>query len=1077
MKYLMIEDIARLRSKMSRGQVPLDRWWPHFLQLARHHSTTFPLFPSLAYLVTEDEEYAAIARDRILEHTRKLLPYEYSLHVQFHTWCNAQPLARTAIAFDWVADSDVFSAEEFAEISEAFIAYAYKHPYMVAQSRTERAADNQIMSMCFACAVIGFLFGVKRGNDPRARELFAYGVFRFPNMVGHCDPGGYSHEGSTYMDQIVMPSSALFAAFMESTLGEDFLEQRYPPNQTCLREALEMDAKMISPGGIMPPWDHYGYQRAMNKCGIAYLARKTGNYSWLALIMQLEMWAEDDQIAWGSDDKLWTLLWWPDDAVIPEGVNPFPSWVVENTAAALDAPGNQLRLFQYWDQCGKDYHCGRPQVNPNAIVLEAYGSPFLMDGTPNDNCTHFAYPLQKVAPYMTDELMQQTLQLFKEIGSEKTVESWLKGWTYGCIGGSNSIIVDEQPWYAPREEKSGCALAFAASAPLKAITSDAVDYYQPTYDLTEMRRTAMLVRDSYVMVRDRIAAATPHHWSWQAFTRPGVTALPHGFRIATPEMTQCDIIPAGSYQQSVQQVVDYTFTLEGDAGLIQFSQHGTDASFGVCLSPSLSLELITDLSQGWRAGIADTAAPGDIWQRVPQQGKPVALADMAYFAADAPLRTWRWLQQTVIRPAGERIILRIDKAVPSTKVFVNGEELPLVSLGMKKFNDRLTPLVVDTTDALQPGENLLVLAARPSIGKTFAGKAGLYREIAPMAAPRVEEVSPGCYLVEHHNNRDLLLVDSPGDFSGEGWKTDAWCALLDAREGAVLNASYCMSEHFSFLGTKTDLSWTSSMLDCGDLSGTAEICCRWPGGQVQIESSGTLRISGTPGISLCWTSQVAKPVLANGQLLQPERDPMRPHYRIHIPSAESTHAGGTQARWQSAITLAWTPGEEARQTLLTLLHDDWWTVRCAAALSLGTRRESSSVDALVAAMRVDMARDNYPPMAQDADAEDLFNKPEDLSTREAQEHFVKRWRFLMCCAIALGEIGDAAAVPVLCELLQRKIDFYPAQANACHALGKIGDAAALPTLHLFANAFESNTSRRAKEAIEKIESAVLREQS
>lgn len=174
--------------------------------------------------------------------------------------------------------------------------------------------------------------------------------------------------------------------------------------------------------------------------------------------------------------------------------------------------------------------------------------------------------------------------------------------------------------------------------------------------------------------------------------------------------------------------------------------------------------------------------------------------------------------------------------------------------------------------------------------------------------------------------------------------------------------------------------------------------------------------------------------------------------------------------WNRAVLPAYYPGDDARRKLCDLLKDERWQVRCAAALSLGRRRERASVPALIEALREDMVQENYPPMAQNGDASDLQGRPVDFADPVAQNHFVKRWRFVMCCAIALGQIGDPAAAPVLCEILDRKVDFYPALANAALALGRIGDSSALPSLENYRDYYEVNTRARAREAITRITS-------
>src|SRR6185436_12829976 len=108
----------------------------------------------------------------------------------------------------------------------------------------------------------------------------------------------------------------------------------------------------------------------------------------------------------------------------------------------------------------------------------------------------------------------------------------------------------------------------------------------------------------------------------------------------------------------------------------------------------------------------------------------------------------------------------------------------LPAMGVERDHDRVVPLVVDITDALQDRNNLIVLAAKPIRGKTFAGKAELCRAVEPADPPAFEEIAPGCFLVERAGHPDLVVADPPGAVRVEGWETDAWCALLDGNEGA-----------------------------------------------------------------------------------------------------------------------------------------------------------------------------------------------------------------------------------------------------------------------------------------------------
>ena len=85
-------------------------------------------------------------------------------------------------------------------------------------------------------------------------------------------------------------------------------------------------------------------------------------------------------------------------------------------------------------------------------------------------------------------------------------------------------------------------------------------------------------------------------------------------------------------------------------------------------------------------------------------------------------------------------------------------------------------------------------------------------------------------------------------------------------EGAALGATYYRSEWTSFHGTRADIAWTKNAVYCGDLTGAADLSCEWAWGQVHVESSGIIHITGAAGITVRWTADHAKPVFVNGVL-------------------------------------------------------------------------------------------------------------------------------------------------------------------------------------------------------------------
>ena len=136
--------------------------------------------------------------------------------------------------------------------------------------------------------------------------------------------GGYSPEGSTYHEQVVQPITTLSALLLEETTGEPVFTEGVAPANLPVLKLLDTSYRMIGPAGLLPAWDAYGYQYATVKSGLTYLARRTNDPGPLATIRAHRMWYRHAHPAWEIDDRLWTLVWWPErlDARLEEKTVP-----------------------------------------------------------------------------------------------------------------------------------------------------------------------------------------------------------------------------------------------------------------------------------------------------------------------------------------------------------------------------------------------------------------------------------------------------------------------------------------------------------------------------------------------------------------------------------------------------------------------------------------------------------------------------------------------------------------------------------------------------------------------------------
>ena len=252
--YLFVPDVKRFRRRIRGLEGTAARLWKSIQAPSEGGRLYSPALynSAFAYLATGRESYARTALAEIQRTMEFYRAGEISIDVHFHTWCNSAPMARAAIMLDWIADASCVTESAFSEIREQMLDYTFKHPYSIAKSRL-RTFDNQISSMAFCCATVGYLFGVKRGRDLRAQRMLDAGLMRFPDIFGLTPRGGYSYEGSTYFCQIVAPVVTWFCALAEEITGEDYFQRAFPPTGCSPAEILQTYRKIISPSGLMPP--------------------------------------------------------------------------------------------------------------------------------------------------------------------------------------------------------------------------------------------------------------------------------------------------------------------------------------------------------------------------------------------------------------------------------------------------------------------------------------------------------------------------------------------------------------------------------------------------------------------------------------------------------------------------------------------------------------------------------------------------------------------------------------------------------------------------------------------------------
>jgi hypothetical protein len=584
---LLAGDPEALARKLAGSGGLLREYWDDFHRRFLQNPESRAQMIFLPALVSGDglDEARAVSR----RYWQSLAADDGAHDVQFHTWCRCGAALRQAVFFDWLAWRGAWSPSEVEEAAEAFLGFAYRHPYAVSLARG-RSSNNQIIAMTLFEAVAGFLFGHKLARHPTGQFLFEYGLGRLPELIGLFPGDGYGGEGSTYTSHVNTPLACWLIAWLRQISGRDWADTPFAPNGTTLRRMLEMERQLLSPGGWLAPWDHYGWQRELNGAPFAMLARLSGDPRYLALIPALTDTTSPGMLAWGRDDPLWTLVWWPEEfadydaRALPAGLF---GWFLPKTGAALDDVARRSRLTQVWDSCADSLAgIGRAQCNPNHLSFEYAGEPVFQDGVPDNGHDPWRYPAEAVFAHLSREEQQRFLSYRSSLGDGyDELQTLVPGIAPGLIGAANAIVVDDEPWYWPGRLCVGQPLAYARTDTLQLVSADAAAFYQPRYDVLRAERTSAWSAEGFGIVLDSLAAGSAHQWTWQAHLRPEVTVTGDTARVALPNGQHILLAWSPVAEVRTTPLEGFPRTQEKRSCRLELRQRGVDARFAVVIAP------------------------------------------------------------------------------------------------------------------------------------------------------------------------------------------------------------------------------------------------------------------------------------------------------------------------------------------------------------------------------------------------------------------------------------------------------------------------------------------------------------
>lgn len=691
-----IDDLAALRGKLdqaARAGSRLGQVWEMVRRLARAHPDGYPWYVPFVALVTGEERDLEPARRAVRNYVRTLDVVPFGMGLQFHFWCFAFPHARWALYFQWLDSIGAWDAAEAKALREKLITFQFENFFYGMRTKPEpECVDNQTMALCFSNALVGHLFSGAPAPSITAARMKEDGLRRLPDMLGGMPPSGYSGEGSTYMDYVVGPCIPFLVEFLQRVEGGDWYRRELPPHGGSAATVLQMIAREWMPNGLLLPWDHYGYSLPV-RSSIAYAARRTGEAFYTELLERHASWVHNVSIGWGFDDLVWALVWWPEtvpQAAVGAG-SVFTSWAHAEIGGALVSADTDLYLMQMWDHTNPGYPT-RAHVNPNAVVLAAYGSPLTVDGVPAKECTAFHY---------ADTWKELTNVTFSVLRSN---------FGPGCAGSHSVLLVDGwEGMRATTEYEQATQLEFDPVR--QVLAADVTPLYRERWpDALAVRRRSQLIADRFWLIDDLAEFAQEHEFTSRWYFRPDLVDDGRGVTIETAEGVRLQFFPVlGPDAKRVQTIAGYPDRLDGAAVQVDFHQRGTACRWLWLAWPERTRRDVTDLADAWDCApdpdqVLDLATAA---KALDQSALRLPLTLPAFVLADQPVvRRW-WYRRRVRVPAGPELWLRLPRQMLDPKLWLNGREIDLAPYALRM--NLLEPQVRIPQELLARGELEIVV--------------------------------------------------------------------------------------------------------------------------------------------------------------------------------------------------------------------------------------------------------------------------------------------------------------------------------------------------------------------------------
>lgn len=666
-KPLFIDDIDALRRSILALEGQSGRraeLWRLLKNSARSAPLNYPWFTPFVALITQDAQDIEHAREVIRTYLSKLDPMTFSTGLQFHFWCFAFPHAKWSLYFQWLSTLGAFAPAEQEEIAQQLIQYHFLNFFYGLRTKPEpECVDNQALSLAFSNALVGYIFSQGANPSAMAQRMVEEGVRRLPTMIGDMPVSGYSGEGSSYMDCVNGPAIPLAVELLELITQEKGLLFRPLSAGGCLPiSVLRMVAREWMPGGLLLPWDNYGYQFGV-RSPIAYAARHCGEPLYYDILNKECNWTYDIGIGWAYDDLVWTLIWWPEQP--PTAASTERSWFEPDVGGALVSDDQHYYLMQMWDESAPEIPT-RAHVNPNALLFNGYGVPLSADGSPApEGSPRFRF---------ADTFRQVT---FLTMGGEDTYN-----YGDGCGGAHSVILVDD--WEGLRIFEEGPQFRNpTADLAQKTLGCEVTPLYQERYpDLVTVQRKSTLCAERFFAIEDWVAFAQPHRITSRFLLRPDWVKTDNGVKIQTPEGVTLHLVellnpPSSQQTLHTEEVLNHPFKPDRRSLIADFS---------------VEAEQVHRLFIAWISRILAPAEPLCNFQALPDPTDDFSFESArsqllhsslqlpmnlpAHMEATVPL-VKRWWYRKVAAKACGQAWLKLPVGMMQPQLYLNGQPIDL----------------------------------------------------------------------------------------------------------------------------------------------------------------------------------------------------------------------------------------------------------------------------------------------------------------------------------------------------------------------------------------------------------------